>query len=80
MDATLLLALAGVYVLGVVGIVVVGTLVETPDHVPESLEQRLAGVRSIAPADNPKNASSQPAYFVGGTPKRLVDRRRARGL
>lgn len=67
MDATLVLALAGVYVIGVVGIVVVGTLVETPDYVPASLEERLAGVRSIAPADDATAAPSRPAYFVRGT-------------
>ena len=48
MDATLLLALAGVYVLSVVGIVVVGTLVEAPDNVPvpDTHEERLDGVRA----------------------------------
>ena len=61
----LFLALAAVYLISILGIVVVGTLVETPDNRPASLEQRLAIVRAIAPPDDTVAAPPHP-YFVRG--------------
>lgn len=60
----LFLALAAVYLVGIVGIVVVGTLVETPDQQPANLEQRLASVRAIAPPDDTTAAPPPHQYFV----------------
>ena len=80
MSTTLFLALVGVYVLGTVGIVVVGTLVgpERGEREPESLEQRLAVVRAIGPGE--ESSGTPPPYFVRGARKRLVDRRRISGF
>jgi hypothetical protein len=50
MHATLLLALAGVYALGVGGIVVVGSIVLPARDDSERLEARLSVVRRAAPS------------------------------
>ena len=67
MSAALFLALVGVYVLGTVGIVVVGTLVdpERGEREPESLEQRLAVVRAIGPGE--ESTGAPPPYFARAT-------------
>jgi hypothetical protein len=66
-SATLFLALVGVYVLSTVGIVVVGTLVEPArgEREPETLEQRLAVVRSIGPGE--ESTGAPPPYFARTT-------------
>jgi hypothetical protein len=48
-DTTLLLALVAVYVLGVVGIAVMGSIVAPAPDVAECLEERLSVVRAAAP-------------------------------
>jgi hypothetical protein len=52
MPTILFLALAGVYVLGVAGVVVSGSIVEPAPDVPGSLEERLAGVRATTSAES----------------------------
>jgi hypothetical protein len=66
-SATLFLALVGLYVLSTIGIVVVGTLVESErdECEPESLEQRLAVVRAIGPGE--ESTEAPPPYFAGTT-------------
>jgi hypothetical protein len=78
--ATLFLALATVYLVGVVGIVVAGSFVGEPDEVPVGLDERLAMVRATEPARRrtprtaplfDQDAAETPApYYVRATPRR----------
>ena len=68
MSAALFLALAGVYALSIAGIVVVGTLVETDDREPESLEQRLAVARVVVADDD--TTKELPPYFASASVRR----------
>ncbi len=49
MSALFLLALGGIYLLGIAGVVVAGSIVEsTPPNDPGGLDERLAAVREVA--------------------------------
>ncbi|MDQ1425257.1 MAG: hypothetical protein QOD72_2755 [Acidimicrobiaceae bacterium] len=69
MTATLFFALAVVYLVGVVGIVFVGSFIGSPEDAPtrleDGLDDRLAGVRGTEA--RPKRRTTAPAavpYFV----------------
>jgi hypothetical protein len=63
--ATLFFALAVVYLVGVVGIVFVGSFIGSPEDAPVGLEERLAGVRATqAPRRKRTAAPAAVPYFV----------------
>ena len=48
MSAPLLLALGGIYLLGIAGVVVAGSIVESTTKDPGALDERLAAIRETA--------------------------------
>ena len=71
MPATLFFALAAVYLVGLVGIVVVGSFVGSPeDDAPVGLEERLAVVRATEPVPRKRAAPTTTPYFVRAVRRR----------
>jgi hypothetical protein len=63
-SALLLLALVGVYVLGIAGVVVAGSIVESPAKEAVGLDERLAAVRETAAPEG---------TIIAGRPRRRAD-------